>query len=261
MARRSAPGGGAAAQGLRTGALALALGVLPALACAAPDGDLPGSGPVPLPAAAGPTPPEADGADPFDAALTAARDGRPDLAAALFADLARAGDGAAQMNLAVLMARGDGLPQDRAGALYWAWRARLSGRPEAAPLIDLLSRTGAGIAPGAGPAAAVSARDLAARLVADLGSLAASGRPDAFLALGRVQAEVQEPPRPVEALAWYMLAAAHGVPHAALLRDAVALEIAPADRLAAESLARDLFAEWCGRLPASARLASCDLGG
>src|SRR6056297_1647040 len=74
----------------------------------------------------------------FDVALGFARDGESAAAAALFQDLARAGDRAAQMNLAVMLARGQGIPQDDKGAAYWAWRARLAGELRAAALSDHL---------------------------------------------------------------------------------------------------------------------------
>ena len=71
-------------------------------------------------------------------AYDALRQGQAAEAARLYRDLAEQGVPEAQFNLALLYFDGQGLPQNHAETLYWAWRARLSGRGEA---LALLART------------------------------------------------------------------------------------------------------------------------
>jgi TPR repeat protein len=183
----------------------------------------------------------------FATAVQLAETGRAAEAVAIFRQLSQTGDPVAQVNLAVLQALGQGVPQDDVSAAYWAWRARFAGEARAIDLADyLVSRL-------TDPARA----RLADRLDADLQALAASGEVTAFLSLGRVALELRSPAQDARALEWFSLAAAFEVPKAALLRDAVAMRLEPAARLSAQEKTLQAFGEWCGTLPAEARLPTC----
>lgn len=183
----------------------------------------------------------------FATAVQLAETGRAAEAVAIFRQLSQTGDPVAQVNLAVLQALGQGVPQDDVSAAYWAWRARFAGEARAIDLADyLVSRL-------TDPARA----RLADRLDADLQALAASGEVTAFLSLGRVALELRSPAQDARALEWFSLAAAFEVPNAALLRDAVAMRLEPAARLSAQEKTLQAFGEWCGTLPVEARLPTC----
>jgi uncharacterized protein len=183
----------------------------------------------------------------FATAVQLAETGRAAEAVAIFRQLSQTGDPVAQVNLAVLQALGQGVPQDDVSAAYWAWRARFAGEARAIDLADyLVSRL-------TDPARA----RLADRLDADLQALAASGKVTAFLSLGRVALELRSPAQDARALEWFSLAAAFEVPNAALLRDAVAMRLEPAARLSAQEKTLQAFGEWCGTLPVEARLPTC----
>lgn len=183
----------------------------------------------------------------FATAVQLAETGRAAEAVAIFRQLSRTGDPVAQVNLAVLQALGQGIPQDDVSAAYWAWRARFAGETRAIELSEhLVSRL-------TDPAQT----RLADRLDADLQALAASGEVTAFLSLGRVALELRSPSRDTKALEWFSLAAAFEVPNAALLRDAVAMRLEPAARLSVQDKTAQAFAEWCRMLPAEARMPTC----
>jgi len=185
--------------------------------------------------------------DDFARAMEFVRSGKPAQAVVVFHGLAQAGDAAAQLNLAILHTRGEGTPQDDAQAFYWAWRSRLGGEARAIALVDYLKRR---IDEDTGNA-------VAERLTADLVDLAQAGQTWAFLALGRVEAQMRQPARTQEALQWYTVAAAFEVPRAALLRDAQQAEMEMADRLAAQAKAREMFQSWCNKVPDAAKPATC----
>lgn len=183
----------------------------------------------------------------FDVALGFARDGKAAAAAALFENLAKTGDGAAQMNLAVMLARGQGIPQDDQRAAYWAWRARLGGELRAAALSDhLLTKL---------TKAARAA--LVERLSGDLKEIAMQGDIQALMALGRVDTEIRTPARPQQAALWFTLAAAFELRHAPALRDITMRNLEPAQRLSVQETARTEFARWCGLLSAQTRPPTC----
>lgn len=183
----------------------------------------------------------------FDRGVRLARDRRAAEAVAVFRDLARAGETAAQVNLAVMQARGEGVPQNDQEAAYWAWRARLAGEAAAIPVTDyLMARL------------TDTAREkLADRLDEDLSALAAQGDAQALLGRGRVAAQLRQPPRLDDAAVWFTLAAAVDVPDAALLRDAVELEMDAATRLQVQERARAAFADWCAGIPDDRRGPGC----
>lgn len=160
-------------------------------------------------------------------AITALRQGDAAQAARLYRDLARQGVPEAQFNLALLYLDGRGVPQSHAEALYWAWRARLSGRAEA---LTLLARTADLATPGLRAA-------LAERLLADLQPRIDAGEGRAMLELAGVYLEVTPEPDPVQAFVWQALAAALEVPGAGAARDLTAASLSTEDRLTAEDQA------------------------
>lgn len=183
----------------------------------------------------------------FATAMHLAEAGRAAEAVSIFQQLSQNGDPVAQVNLAVMKALGQGVPQDDVSAAYWAWRARFSGEERAIDLADyLLTRLTA------------KARILLADwLEQDLQALAADGDVTAFLSLGRVALELRSPAQDPKALEWFSLAAAFEVPNATLLRDSVAMGLKPADRLSVQEKTRLAFEEWCATLPDDVLLPTC----
>ena len=198
-----------------------------------------------LPALAAAQPVDQDAT--FERALSAARDGDAAQAVVLFSDLAHINDASAQFNLAVLTALGRGTPQDETEALFWAWRARFGGESRAIDLTKYLSRQ----LPGKQRAA------VAKRLMSELESSAEAGNHSAFLGMCRTENEVREPAKPIDALAWCSVAAAFEVSDAAVLRDALGLELSVDEKTKAQLKGRALFLEWCGRVPFDTRPMSC----
>jgi TPR repeat protein len=171
----------------------------------------------------------------FAAALSALEAGDPARGVAIFTRLAEAGEAPAQLNLAVLTARGTGIPQNDLDAAYWAWRARLAGLPAAVAPSDALLRR---LAPEA-------LEVLSARLAADLDVLADAGGDWAFLAMARLELLLSPEPDPAQAYGLATLAAALSVPGAAALRDALARDLDAATRQAAQAEATARFARLC----------------
>lgn len=183
----------------------------------------------------------------FDTALQLARGGQGGAAVAMFQKLAHAGDAAAQVNLAVMLARGQGLPQDEAAAAYWAWRARLAGETRATGLSDhLMTRL-----------TEEACAALAARLLRDLTAQAERGEMQALVGLGRVEIEIRSPARLQEAALWFTLAAAFEVQHAMVLREVAMRDLEPAQRLSVQARARAEFTRWCRVLATDDRPRSC----
>jgi TPR repeat protein len=187
------------------------------------------------------------GADDFDDAVAAFKGGDTDRAIMLFSRLADTNDGAAQANLAVLYALGQGITQDDAEAYYWAWRARFSGELAAKGMIKLLKER----------LTEEGRTEVAGRLIKDLTDTAKRGDLGALTAIGRVYSEVSEPANPPEALLWFTVAAAFEAPHAALFREGTSQEISKQERLTIQARARQLFAEWCKKLPAEKLPVTC----
>lgn len=171
----------------------------------------------------------------FARAIKAARAGDTSTAAALFLPLARAGEPKAQFNLALLYYDGRGLPQNHAEALYWAWRARLAGRPEAETLIARLT-----------DAATPDLRTaLATRITADLSARVAAGEGRAMLEQSLVLLDLQPEPDLVAAYVWQALAAAFETPNAASARNATFARLSAEDRPKAQAQALDQLAVIC----------------
>lgn len=188
-------------------------------------------------------------ADPFEDALRAADEGRYGEAAAVFHSLALSGDGAAAHNLAALFATGRGLPQNDTEALYWAWRARLSGVQVVQILLDRLW-----------PPLDLTRKDaIAVRLAADLQPLADAGDGAAMLELAAVLGVVRPKPDTKAAYAWQSIAAALEVPGAQAARDATLSTFAPADRSAVQDAALAAFRDWCARQEGEKRPAACNV--
>lgn len=185
--------------------------------------------------------------DDFAKAMALVRSGEAAQAVVAFGDLARGGNAAAQLNLAILHTRGEGTPQDDSRAFYWAWRARLQGEPRAISLIEYLDKR-------IDDATTVRVAD---ELKSDLSQLAKQGHVWALMAIGRVESQLRKPSNPQEALALYMLAAAFEVPKAALLRDAQEAEMSVSDRLSAQKKARRMFQDWCAKMSDAAKPVTC----
>lgn len=184
--------------------------------------------------------PVAAGADAFDEAMSALRNGDPGTGAVLFHGLADAGDATAMYNLALLYHHGIGVPQNADLALYWAWRARLLGVENGIKLVETLT---AGLSPARREA-------LHGRLIAELQAEADAGLAEdaglAFLRLALVESGLAPKPDGLQAYVWYSLAAALGQSAAAALRDATRSTLKPKEAEGAEAKALDAFAGWCG---------------
>lgn len=168
-------------------------------------------------------------------AIDALRAGDAPKAAAIFHDLAQAGDGEAQFNIALLYLEGFGVPQNAAEALYWGWRARLSGIPAAPALLARLDGQ-------ATPDLRIATAD---RITAALDPRIAAGEGRAMLERSVVLSDLLPEPDLQGAYVWQALAAALGTPAAAAARDATLDRIPPEDRLAAQQAALDQLATLC----------------
>ena len=168
-------------------------------------------------------------------AIAALRAGRGPEAATIFLSLARSGNGDAQFNLALLYLEGVGVPQNAREALYWGWRARLSGIPAAPALLARLAEE-----------ATPDLRDeTAGRITADLQPRIDAGEGRAMLERSVLLSDLLPEPDLEGAYVWQALAAALGTPAAAQARDATLGKIAPEDRLAAQQAAIDQLAILC----------------
>lgn len=181
----------------------------------------------------------------FATALRLAKSGDTAAALGAFATLAQNGHSAAQINLAVMLARGQGTPQDDRRAAFWAWQAWLLGDSRAVDLaLYLRARLPA-------KAQDALAKALVDDLTARLAQASAQQSPPLFLALGRVETELRGPARPDEAAVFFSVAAALGSDKALALREAVTHGLDPETRLKTQERAAALFAEWCARIGAA----------
>ena len=149
--------------------------------------------------------------------------------------LARAGDGEAQFNLALLYLEGVGVPQNAREALYWGWRARLSGIPAAPALLARLDDS----------ATPALREETATRITADLDPRIAIGEGRAMLERSVLLSDLLPEPDLTGAYVWQALSAALGTPGAAGARDATLDRIAPEDRLKAQAAAIEQLATLC----------------
>lgn len=183
----------------------------------------------------------------FDLALDHARAGEMSQAAHLFRQLAEERHTGAQINLAVLYARGMGVPHDELKAAYWAWHARLSGDRRAIDLADYLLQI---LPQSLWP-------DLATKLSDDLVAQAQDGEHAALVSLGVVATELADPAQTLDGYVWFSLAAAFDVPVAVDLRDMIAGGMDPDTRRSAQEAAQAAFDAHCARLAARHRVATC----
>lgn len=178
---------------------------------------------------------DAPSAASLSAAIESLRTGNAPEAAAIFLTLARAGDGEAQFNLALLYLEGLGVPQSARESLYWGWRARLSGIPAAPALLARLDEA----------ATPELREETAARITADLDLRIAVGEGRAMLERSVLLSDLLPEPDLTGAYVWQALSAALGTPGAAGARDATLDRIAPEDRLEAQAAAIDQLAALC----------------
>lgn len=175
--------------------------------------------------------------DALATAAAAIREGRAAEAAVMYRDMAAAGDGAAQYNLALLYLAGRGVPQSHKEALFWGWRARLSGVAEAPALIARM----------AGVTTPDLRTELAQRLMDALQPRIDRGEGRAMLELAAVYLEVLPEPDFIKGLVWQALAAALEVPGAAEARETTGAGLTAEDRLTAEAEAVKTLADLCAK--------------
>lgn len=168
-------------------------------------------------------------------ALAELRAGRAPEGANILLALARAGEAEAQFNLALLYSQGLGVPQNTREALYWAWRARLSGIAPANALIQRLAE-----------AATPDLRtELVTRITSDLEPRIVAGDGRAMLEQSVLLQDLLPKPDLAAAYAWQALSAALGTPAAAAARDATLMQIPAKDRLAAQDAAVAKLRDLC----------------
>jgi len=155
--------------------------------------------------------------DLFDAAVEAVKEKRYGEAHTLFEPLAEKSVYDAQYNLALLLKRGLGRPQDYKTALIWSWRAQLGGIRRAGALsdelIDLLTE------PVIEEVRTVVAEGLRQRIQQHDMS--------AITQLARFNTDFLAEPNMEEAYIWYAIAAAFRLPMGIRMREEIAPEIDP----------------------------------
>lgn len=175
--------------------------------------------------------------DALSNAATAIREGRAAEAAVMYRDMADGGDGAAQYNLALLYLTGRGVPQSHRDALFWAWKARLSGVAEAPALIAHMAEV----------TTPDLQKELAQRLIDTLQPRIDAGEGRAMLELAAVYLEVLPEPDLIKGLVWQALAAALEVPGAAEARETTGARLTAEDRLTAEAEAVKTLSDLCAK--------------
>lgn len=175
--------------------------------------------------------------DALSTAAAAIREGRAAEAAAMYRDMAEDGDGAAQYNLALLYLTGRGVPQSHRDALFWAWKARLSGVAEAPALIARMAEV----------TTPELRKELAQRLIDTLQPRIDKGEGRAMLELAAVYLEVLPEPDLTKGLVWQALAAALEVPGADVARETTGKTLTAKDRLAAEAEAVSTLSDLCAK--------------
>lgn len=152
-----------------------------------------------------------------------------------FYELATDEHASAQVNLAIMFAKGQGVPQNDAHALYWAWRASFSGASQAIPIIDYLTHK----------TIEADRVEIAKNLRFSYAARFKSGDETAALKMARTFNEVDKPRDPNLAYKWFTVAAAKDVQYAMALRETLALEILPEDRSRLQKDATETINEWC----------------
>ncbi len=172
--------------------------------------------------------------DPVIEATAAYSEGRSAEAVRILKKAAEAGDPLAAANLGVMIASGEGWPQNDIEALYWLWKARLEGERRSEPLAKVVAER-------------VSADDrdeLLDRLAMDLEADAKAGRRRALLSLGGLEWALRTPPDAAQAYVWFGLAAAMGDPLGAAARDKVAENLSAEERRQGQDTLTELFKGW-----------------
>lgn len=167
----------------------------------------------------------------FAAAVAAVRDHDYREAVDLFEALAVAADHDAQYNLALLLRRGLGRPQNFPAALEWAVQAQLGGVRRAPPLVAELR--------AALPPAEVAA--VMARVRAALEVRLQAGDAAAIAQFVDFCLDHLEEPDTQAALIWALVGAALDLPGAAARRDGIAGMVGMDDLLEAQAAAADMF--------------------
>ena len=170
-------------------------------------------------------------ADAVDDALKAFRAGDAQQAVRLLSGAAQSGDLTAATNLGVLLARGQGVAQNDAEALYWLLKARLMGEPRAGRMAEAVAR---GITED-------QHANVVDRLAHDLESRAQDGSIRALIALGALETALRSPADLGRGYMWFAAAAALGDREALILRDTIARDLTVEDRQAAQEELSQLY--------------------
>ena len=175
--------------------------------------------------------------DAFDQAVQDYQNKNYTAAYGAFFKLAQDGHGAAQLNLAILTAKGDGIIQNNRDALYWAWRARLSGETQAISVVDYLT---AQTLPQEHESVAYELRFTYSDQF-EQGTLGAAFR------LGRVYNELYTPADIDQAFIWFSIASAFDIKFAKAFRETVGRDLTIEQRNKLQADAQAMTTQWCIR--------------
>lgn len=157
-------------------------------------------------------------------------------AARIYNELAVAGNGRAQFNLALMFYAGEGVPQSYPDAFNWAWRAKLQGVQQSEALLERVT-----------PAIPNADRQtLAEALFAELQPRVDNGDGRAMMAMSIINTDLLPRPDPVSAYVWQSMAATVGLEGASVFRARTFDALSDKDQAKAQSAAREAFAAWCG---------------
>ena len=176
-------------------------------------------------------------ADTFSDAVAAFKDGHFSTAYDLFYGLAQKEHALAQLNIATMTAKGDGIIQSDKDALFWAWRARVAGTNQAIPTIQYLtSRT-----------TPEDQQVVAQELRFTYSDQFDQGDKRAAFKLGRTLNEIYVPRDVQGAYVWFTIAAALNIKYAKALRETISAELDVPARTKAQNDARIYLTQWCLR--------------
>lgn len=151
--------------------------------------------------------------------------------------LAHNHNGDAQLNLSVILAKGDGILQNEKRALYWAWRARFVGQRDSIGVIEYLSSR----------VPDDDKQKIAEDLKNDLVAIVDDGHTEAALWVGRAYNEAFLEADKQSAYVWFSLASAWQIKYANAFRKAIEFELASEERNAAQKSTSILMGQWCLR--------------
>ena len=173
----------------------------------------------------------------FDTAVDVYKSGDLSRAYGLFHRLAERENGLAQLNVATMTAKGDGIIQNDKDALFWAWRARFAGASQAIPTLRyLITRT----TPEDQTAVAQDLRFT-------YGDQFDQGDVRAALKMGCTLNKVYHPRDVHGAYVWFTIAAALDVTYAKALRETISKELDVPARAIAQDEATMRLSQWCLR--------------